>query len=113
AQGRRPIEGEGRQDCKIHEGDTQTQARILIMSDEQNFYQNMDAIKAEFREKATDVDLQNVIAEARAEQQRRKPSLTDPAVLAQRHAANDAEMRKMAGMNPAEYAEYQRKTYGF
>lgn len=83
------------------------------MSDEQNFYQNMDAIKAEFREKATDADLKNVIAEAQAEQRRRAPPLQDPAVLAQRHAANNAEMAKQAAMTDAEWAEHRRKQYGF
>ena len=54
--------------------------------------------------------LEQTVRNAKA---RKAPNLQDPAVLAARHRDNDAEMKKMAGMNPAEHAEYQRKTYGF
>ena len=82
------------------------------MSEEQKLFYDETAVRGEFS-KVPDAELERVRQWLTAEQQKRKPNLQDPAVLAQRHRDNDAEMRKMAGMNPAEHAEYLRKTYGF
>ena len=82
------------------------------MSDEQKVFYDETAVRGEFA-RVPDAELAKVVQWATAEQQKRKPNLQDPAVLAARHRDNDVEMKKMAGMNPAEHAEYQRKTYGF
>ena len=81
------------------------------MGDDNTFY-NEEAVRGEFA-KVSDADLARVQQWAAAEQQKRKPNLNDPQVLAARHQANDLEMKRMAGMTEAEWAEHRRKQYGF
>ena len=82
------------------------------MSDEQKIFYDETAVRGEFA-KVPDGDLERVVQWARAEQQKRKPNMADPAVIAARHADNNAEMKKMAAMTEAELAAYRAKQYGF
>jgi hypothetical protein len=83
------------------------------MSDEQRYYGDGMQVAAEFQQKATDADLDLVVRLAQEEKARRAGNPNDPAVIAAKHRANDAEMQKMARMTPGELYEYRRKTYGF